>query len=65
MQNRKEQIIVCAESIKRNAEYIAQELQYNQSIHISIDIEPGAIPTVEIRKVIVPVEVCEAMNKDF
>ena len=61
--NRKEELIVCCESIIRNAEKITDDWSYNQNIEVRISLSCNECPVVEVKKTIIPEELIEVMGK--
>lgn len=60
--DRKAEIIACCEGIIRNAEKIAEDYEHNQGYEINISIYPGEVPTVSIKKTIIPKELIEVLT---
>ena len=60
--DRKKELIACCESIIRNADKITDDWNHNQSIEIMIRFPCNEVPTVEVKKTIVPHELIEVWN---
>lgn len=60
------ELVACCQSIIRNADNITAELEFNQDFEITISLNCGhEIPTVTIRKTIMPKEVIDVLNDKF
>lgn len=57
--NRAKEIIACCEGIIRNAEKIAEDIEYNQWLEITINIPHNEVPSVTISKGFMPKELIE------
>lgn len=55
-------ITACCFNIIRNADKIADEYGMNQSLQITIDIQPNQCPVVRICKTVVPKEIFKDMT---
>lgn len=60
------ELVACCQSIIRNADNITDELEFNQDFEITISLKCGdEIPTVTIRKTIMPKEVIDVLADKY